>query len=125
MGDFINHRRGFDDRVRAARQRGLTIGTCTPVVGELYYGLALSQTREKNLPRLVRGLGRVVCWSYDRDAAVEYGRLYAELRRLGRPMQQVDVQVAAIALVLGQCVVVSSDTDLAAVPGLTVENWAT
>jgi tRNA(fMet)-specific endonuclease VapC len=58
-------------------------------------------------------------------AAEEYGRLYAELRRRGRPMQQVDVQIAAIALTLGQCVVATTDSDLAAVPGLAVENWAT
>jgi tRNA(fMet)-specific endonuclease VapC len=38
-------------------------------------------------------------------------------------MQQIDIMVAAIALSLGNCTVVSNDTDLAAVPGLTVENW--
>jgi tRNA(fMet)-specific endonuclease VapC len=58
-------------------------------------------------------------------AAAEFGRLFAELRRVGRPMQQIDIQIAAIALSLGNCVVVSADSDLAAVPGLTVENWAT
>ncbi len=40
-------------------------------------------------------------------------------------MQQVDLQIAAIALCLGNCTVVSKDSDLAAVPGLSVENWAT
>lgn len=39
-------------------------------------------------------------------------------------MQAVDIMIAATALTLGGCVVVSKDTDLAAVPGLTVENWA-
>jgi tRNA(fMet)-specific endonuclease VapC len=124
MGDFINHRHGVDVRVRDVRQRGLKIGPCTPVVAELYYGLELSQTRDRNLPRLVDGLRRIACWTFDRAAAEEYGRLYAELRRLGRPIQQIDVQIAAIALTLGRCVVVSSDSDLAAVPGLTVENWS-
>ena len=38
-------------------------------------------------------------------------------------MQVVDIMVAAIAFSLGNCTVVSSDTDLTAVPGLTVENW--
>ena len=39
-------------------------------------------------------------------------------------MQTVDRMIAAIALSLGKCTVVSADSDLAAVPGLTVENWA-
>jgi tRNA(fMet)-specific endonuclease VapC len=39
-------------------------------------------------------------------------------------MQSIDIMVAAIALSLGKCTVVSSDNDLSAVPGLSVENWA-
>jgi predicted nucleic acid-binding protein len=35
-----------------------------------------------------------------------------------------DMMIAAIALALGNCTVVTMDTDLSAVPGLTVENWA-
>jgi tRNA(fMet)-specific endonuclease VapC len=38
-------------------------------------------------------------------------------------MQQIDIQIAAIARCLGDCTVVSTDSDLSAVPGLTVENW--
>jgi hypothetical protein len=57
-------------------------------------------------------------------AAYEYGRIFAELKRQGRVIQQVDIQIAAIARVLGNCAVVSGDNDLTAVPGLTVENWA-
>ena len=38
-------------------------------------------------------------------------------------MQAVDIMIAAIALSLGDCTVVSTDSDLLAVPGLTVENW--
>ena len=64
-------------------------------------------------------------WPFDEAAAFEYGRLAAELRQIGRPMQTVDIMIAAIALSLGNCTVVSADSDLSAVPGLTVENWAT
>jgi len=46
------------------------------------------------------------------------------LERTGRPMQQVDIQVAAIALALGRCTVVTTDRDLSAIPGLKVEDWA-
>ena len=39
-------------------------------------------------------------------------------------MPQIDIQIAAIALSMGNTVVVSRDSDFLAVPGLTVENWA-
>jgi len=95
-----------------------------PVLGELWAGVEGSAARERNLQRLRHALSRLVVWPYDDKAAAEFGRLFAELRRLGRPMQQIDIQIAAIALSLGNCTVVSTDSDQAAVPGLTVENWA-
>lgn len=124
MGDLINHRRGVDARAREARRTGARIGTCMPVVGELFFGIEASATREANLPKLIRALSRVVCWPFDWQAAEEYGRLAAELKRVGRPMQQIDIQIGAIALSLGNCTVVSGDSDLKAVPGLKVEDWA-
>jgi hypothetical protein len=45
----------------------------------------------------------------------------AEARLRG---DQVVDMIAAIAFSLGNCTVVSSDTDLTAVPGLAVVNWA-
>ncbi|MCI0462603.1 MAG: hypothetical protein L0Z62_37105 [Gemmataceae bacterium] len=82
-------------------------------------------TRARNGPRLRHALSRLVAWPYDNKAAEEYGRLFSELRRRGRPMQQIDIPVAAIALSLGDTTVVRVNSDLVAVPGLTVENWAT
>jgi hypothetical protein len=39
-------------------------------------------------------------------------------------MQQVDIVIATTAFPLGNCSVVTADSDLAAVPGLPVEKWA-
>jgi tRNA(fMet)-specific endonuclease VapC len=58
------------------------------------------------------------------EAAEEFGRISAELRRLARPIQQIDMQIAAIARSLGRCTVVSADSDFRAVPGLVVEDWS-
>lgn len=120
---LINCHEPFHQRVRTARQQGGRIGTCEPVVAELCYGLELSASRDQNFIRLRRALSRMACWPLDRRASEEYGRIAAELRRRGRPMQVVDMMLAAIALSLGDCTVVTTDSDLLAVPGLTVENW--
>jgi tRNA(fMet)-specific endonuclease VapC len=123
MGDFINRRRRVDERAKEARRKGARLGTCIPVLGELFFGIEYSRTRDVNRERLIRALAGLSCWPYTRDASEEYGRLAAELKRAGRIIQQVDLQIAAIALTLGQCTVVSGDGDLTAVPGLTVEDW--
>jgi tRNA(fMet)-specific endonuclease VapC len=122
--DFLFQRRGVQDRVEAARKAGAKIGICTPVLGEIAGGLEYSASREASWEIARRRLGKLLCWPYEKPAALEYGRLVAELRRIGRPMQQIDIQIAAIAFTLGDCTVVTGDSDLFAVPGLTVENWA-
>ena len=95
-----------------------------PVVAELFAGVECSATRDRNLWRLRRFLATITIWPFDRGAAEAYGRIYAALRRSGTPMQQADIQIAAIALSLGNCTVGSKDTDFAAVPGLAVEDWS-
>jgi tRNA(fMet)-specific endonuclease VapC len=121
---FLNNRHGIRQRADEERRRGNRIGICTPVLGELWSGVEGSHTRNENLRRLRHGLSRLVLWPYNEAAAAEYGRIFIELKRIGRPMQQVDIQIAAVAFGLGDCVVVTADTDFSDVPGLGVEDWS-
>src|SRR6516165_712831 len=114
--DFIGRDAKVLERADAARRAGNRIGICTPVLGELWSGVEGSISRDKNLHRLRVALSRLVVWPYTNAAAEQFGRVIAELRRIGRPMQQIDIMVAAIAFALGDCTVVSKDTDLAAIP---------
>jgi tRNA(fMet)-specific endonuclease VapC len=123
VGDFLNHRHGIPQRVHDARTRGIIIGTCEPVVAELYFGVENSATRDENLKRLRSGLRRIKCWPLTREASEEYGRLALALKRVGRVIGQIDILIAAIAISLGDCTVVSHDKDMLAIPGLPVENW--
>jgi tRNA(fMet)-specific endonuclease VapC len=120
--DFLFQRRGIQERIAAARRAGAKIGICTPVLGEIIGGLEGSDSRGAAREIARRRPGKLIGWPDEKPAAYEFGRIIAEPRRMGRPMQQVDIQIAAIAFTLGNCTVVSGDGDLAAVPGLTVEN---
>jgi tRNA(fMet)-specific endonuclease VapC len=123
-GHYINRRRGVRERAIEEVARGNRIGICTPVLGELWYGVENSASRERNLQRLLVAVADWTIWPYETVAAAEYGRIAAELRQIGRTIQQIDMQIAAIARMLGNCTVVSADSDLAAVPRLAVENWS-
>jgi tRNA(fMet)-specific endonuclease VapC len=122
--DCVYRRKGVDQRVREVRKQGNKVGIGLPVLGELWAGVEASTTRERNFDHLRHALAMFVLWPFDKRAAQEYSRVFAHLRRIGRPMQQIDMQIAAIARSLGNCTVVSTDGDLAAIPDLTVENWA-
>ena len=71
-----------------------------------------------------RNIGLFRVWPFTEDAARTVICMH-NCARLGRTIQTVDLMVAATALTLGGCTVVTSDSDLSGIPGLNVENWAT
>jgi tRNA(fMet)-specific endonuclease VapC len=121
--DCMFRRRGVDDRVRAARGRGAKIGIALPVLGEVIAGVEGSASREATWEVVRREMNKFVLWPFNKAAALEFGRIFANLKRRGRIIQQIDMQIAAIARTLGNCTVVSADSDLSAVDGLNVEDW--
>jgi len=122
-GHYINRRQGVFDRARLEVTNGNPIGIGVPVLAELVAGIEHSSSRERNMRRLKTAMTSLRLWPFDSSAAFEYGRIYAELVRRGRPIGVVDTMIAAIAMTLGNCTVVSSDSDLQAVPGLNLEDW--
>jgi tRNA(fMet)-specific endonuclease VapC len=122
---FIGRRNGVFEQARQKTSQGHRIGTCIPVLAEMVAGIERSSSRERNLRALKLALPAIRIWPFDRDCAFEYGRIHAELMRAGRPMQTIDIMIAAIALMLGDCTVVTTDSDLSTIPGLIVENWVT
>ena len=107
---------------QAEIQLGNWIGIAHPVLAELAYRVEGSLNRDRNLQRLKLALSSWRLWPVTEEAAFEYGRIAAQLRRMGRPIGQNDMMIAAIAMTLGSCTVVTMDSDLSAVPGLVVEN---
>ena len=122
--DFQADRRGVRARVDAERRLGHRIGICVPVLGELWAGVEGSASRERNARLLRHALSRLFLWPYSPDTAAEYGRIFTKLKQAGCPIQQIDIQIAAIARTLPNCVVVTKGSDFQAISGITVENWA-
>jgi tRNA(fMet)-specific endonuclease VapC len=123
--DLLFRRKGVDTRAEQTRRAGGKIGICMPVLAEIVAGLEASTSRETSWDIARRRLGKLICWPFDKAAAYEYGRIFADLKRRGIIIQQVDMMIAAIGRTLGNCTIVSNDSDLNEVPRLAVEIWAT
>lgn len=122
-GHCFFRRHGVHERVKQARKDGHKIGLGMPVVAELLAGIECSASRDKNIDVVNRHLRLFRIWPFTEGAARVYARLFAELRSGGRIVQAMDLMIAAIALELGNCTVVTSDSDFDLVPGLDVDNW--
>src|SRR3954447_4696711 len=88
--DYIHCRRGVYDRARASIRAGHKIGIGLPVLAELWFGVENSTSRERNADKLRRVLPELIVWPLTVAAAEEYGRIAAELKRIGRPIGKID-----------------------------------
>lgn len=60
---------------------------------------------------------------FDRDAALVYGAIRADLERQGQGLPHADLQIAAVALSNGLLLVTGNVRHFARVPDLRIENW--
>jgi tRNA(fMet)-specific endonuclease VapC len=65
---------------------------------------------------------RVPTLPWDASAAAAYGQMKAELFRIGRPLAELDLQIAAHAFALN-LTLVTHDAAFRNVPGLRLEDW--
>ena len=120
---WVDRRGDSRDRAVLAVRDGHMVEICTSVNAELWGGVENSGSRDANIPRLQHALAQLSEWPLTTDAAVEYGRLYARPRRNGRMIGSNDLLIAAIALTLSRCILVTRDSDFDAIPSLRIENW--
>ena len=111
-------------RVRAAQSAGATFALSTTVVGELYYGIYLSQRRIQNQLLLKVLLDSLWIHPFDEPAAEMFGIIQAEQRTPGKPIRPLDAQIAAVARVQN-LIIPTQDRHFQFVAGIAVENWLT
>lgn len=103
---YSHFRRGEEGVTELLDQAGW-VGLPTVVIGELQLGFELGGRRRRNERELAAFLEhpRVETLAVDRDVAEIWGRLLADLRRVGTPIPTNDVWVAATAVRHGADVV--------------------
>jgi len=101
---------------------GVAISTIT--LAELMYGVEASAYPEKNAVALNQFLSIIDILPFDDEAAVEYGKICAALRRQGTPIGVMDMLIAAHAKAKGLIIVTNNVSEFERVEGLRLENWA-
>ena len=94
-------------------------------LGELTYGAHRLRERTAILMNRIEValLPNLPVLAFDTAAARRYGEIRAELERLGTPIGDADVRIAAIALSRGLIVVSGNERHFRRVPELKIENW--
>ena len=103
----------------------LTSDVCISAIvkSELLYGIEVSPRRQQDQAALDAFLRYVEVLDFPGDAAIEYGRIRADLKARGTLIGANDLLIAAHARCLGVTLVTNNTREFGRVPQLKLENW--
>jgi tRNA(fMet)-specific endonuclease VapC len=112
-------------KARVAQVGVAALAVATPTVGELYFGAYNSIRVQANVARVRAFLSPPGPQVLDIDeiAAEQFGRFKATLRREGRPIGDIDLLIAGVAMHHGLTVVTNNIGHFERLQHLTLENW--
>jgi tRNA(fMet)-specific endonuclease VapC len=99
------------------------IGISSVTVAELEYGVYKSLRQEQNKIALTQFLIPLEILPFDERATQTYGKIRAELERLGIIIGSMDMLIVSQAISLGLTLVTNNVRELSRIPGLELENW--
>jgi tRNA(fMet)-specific endonuclease VapC len=91
--------------------------------GELCYGAAKSQQREKALSILRELTKDIPVLALDGEVGSVYGEIRAALEKQGKLIGNDDLWIGAHALALGLTLATNNEREFRRIEGLSVENW--
>lgn len=109
------------DTISLPQYEQLAITTIS--IGELFYGVQKSANVEKNLKSVNTLVRRLTILTYDEIAARIFGKVKAELERVGTRLDNADLQIACIVLRHNAVLVTHNQRHFQRIPGLVLEDW--
>ena len=83
-----------------------------------------SSNPEKNKEALDKFITPLEILDFDYNATIEYGKIRADLEKIGTPIGPLDTLVAAHARSLDLILVTNNEREFERIAGLRIENWA-
>lgn len=92
-------------------------------VAELYTWALRATAPPKRLQGVLDMINDMTFVDVNQDVARKFGELRAALLDAGQPKPQMDLLIAATAIVQGLTLITHNTKDYAAIPGLTLDDW--
>lgn len=109
------------EKMQKHMEDGLCISSIT--LAELKHGVFASAAVERNSIALNQFLSIIDILDYDDEAAIEYGKIAADLKRKGMPIGIMDALIASHALATGKTLVTNNIKEFERVVALQIDNW--
>ena len=109
-------------RIQDNLDQGMCLSSLT--VAELWHGIEKSAFPGKNKRAFLNFSVPFDILAFDDQAAIEYGKICADLQKKGTPIGTMDTLIAAHAKANGLTLVTNNVREFERVQSLKVENWA-
>jgi len=114
---------GLDARIRSVPP-GQRFTASTTIAELLFGGLVLGDQGRQILRRIEdRILSVVTVLAFDEPAARRFAEVKATLQRRGEPLEDADMQIAAVALTHDLTLVTDNTRHFVRIASLRLENW--
>ncbi|MCA1755281.1 MAG: type II toxin-antitoxin system VapC family toxin [Spirochaeta sp.] len=125
--DIVIYSLKNDEQVKARFRETNMLRKSISVItyGELVYGARKSQYPEKNLATVSRVADIFPILGVSRSTMDVFGSLKASLEQAGTPIDDMDMMIAATALLENLILVTNNLKHFQRIDGLQIENWVT
>ncbi len=110
-------------KIRELARTGQTLATTRFNTGELYVGLARSKHRDRDAEIINTLLRDFEILEFNDAAARVFGSITGYLQQIGKPAGDMDVLIAATAMVHGHALVTHNTKHFRHIPNLDVEEY--
>ncbi len=118
--------KGISESLVTRMERGFkaqNIAISTVTRAELRFGVEMMDAKDKRRARITLLLSNLPALPWNSDAADLFGEIKARLQRQGKPIGELDTQIAAHALSEGLTLVTHNTRHFDRIAGLKLEDW--
>ena len=118
--------KGINDGLVTRMERGFkaqNIAISTVTRAELRFGMEMMDAKDKRRTRITLLLNDLPALPWNSAAADLFGEIKARLQRQGKPIGELDTQIAAHALSEGLILVTHNTRHFDRIAGLKLEDW--
>jgi tRNA(fMet)-specific endonuclease VapC len=110
-------------KIKQLTENGQTLATTRLNVAELYVGVARSRRPKEDEKAIAALLGEFEILEFNDAAAHIFGLITGHLQQIGKPAGDMDVLIAATAMVYGHSLVTRNPKHFRHIPNLIVEEY--
>lgn len=99
------------------------VGISVLTLAELFHGVEKSRFPEQNRAAIQQFMLPLELVDFGEGAAIQYGRIRANLEKNGNLIGSMDMQIAAQALSMNTILVTNNTREFARINGLAIEDW--